>query len=198
MMGCSVWKEIKTSFADYSYDKESIEAIKYSISKGQNHIDGAQFYGAGHTDEIIGEAIKGFDRSKLFLASKIWKSYVLRNAVVPATRDILRKIQTDYLDLLYIHAPFTEVPMEEYILGLNDSIDLGLVKDIGVSNFNLDQLKQAMDISKYPIAANQLRYNVLYKTDANSEMIEFCNKNNIMIVAYRPIERRLLTKLQMK
>src|SRR5690606_20459801 len=113
MMGCSVWKEIKTSFAYYSYDKENIEAIRYSISKGSNYIDGAQFYGAGHTDEIIGEAIKGFDRSKLFLASKIWKSYVLRNAVVPATRDILRKIQTDYLDLLYIHAPFTEVPMEE-------------------------------------------------------------------------------------
>lgn len=192
LMGGGVYPETKQSFADYSTDKNEIEAIRYSIRKGQNHIDGAQFYGAGHTDELIGEAIKGFQREKLFIASKIWKSHALRNAVVPATKDILKRMQVKYLDLLYIHAPFTEVSMYEYIMGLNDALDTGLVKNIGVSNFDLDQLKQAMEISKHPIVANQIRYNVLYKTKAVRELLNFCNVNDILIVAYRPIERRLL------
>lgn len=192
MMGGGVYIESKTPYSDYDNDERDIAAIKYSIEKGQNHIDGAELYGAGHTDELIGVAMKDFDRSKLFVASKIHRSHAKRKAIIPTTKDILRRMQTDYLDMLYIHAPFPEIPMDEYIAGLNDTVEEGLARNIAVSNFTVEQLKQAMDLSKYPIIVNQLRYNILYKTDANQEMINFCKENNIMIVAYRPVERKLL------
>src|SRR5690606_9486418 len=194
LMGGGFFPGVKEPFADYSNDDKQIEAIQYSIEQGQNHIDGAQLYGAGHTDELIGQAVKDFDRDKLFIASKIWRSHALRNAVVPATKEILRKMQLDYLDMLYIHNPFLEesIPIEEYINGLNDAVDAGLVKSIAVSSFNLEQLKQALEISKHPIVANQIRYNALYKTRAPKDLLEFCKENKIMIVAYRPIERKLL------
>lgn len=191
-MGGDIYRESKTTFAIYDNDAREIEAIKYSISKGQNHIDTAYMYGAGHTEELVGEAIKGTDRDKLFIADKLWKCHARRNSVIPAVKEMLRRLQTDYIDMLYIHAPWEEEPMEEYIKGINDAMDAGLTKSLAVSNFTVEQLKKAIAISKHPIIANQLRYNILYKTDANDEMIKFCQSNAIMIVAYRPIERKLL------
>jgi len=71
MMGGGWYADAKVPYSDYRNDEKEIDAIKYSISKVQNHIDGAELYGAGHTDELIGIAIKDFDKSKLFIASKI-------------------------------------------------------------------------------------------------------------------------------
>ena len=192
MMGGGIHRDENIIFASYDNDEKEIKAIKYSISRGQNHIDTAQLYGAWHTDELVGKAIKDFDRSKLFIADKVWKSHMQQNSVIPAVKEMLRKLKTDYLDLLYIHTPSVPEPMEEYISGINDAVDKGLAKAIAVSNFNVEQLKKAMDISKHPIVANQLHYNVLMKDWVTKGMLDFCRENNIMIVAYRPIERRLL------
>lgn len=192
LMGGGWDKENSITFADYEHDDESIKAIRYSIDKGQNHIDTAQMYGAGHCEEIVGKALKGYDRSKLFLASKVWKSHSQRKAVVISIEESLRKLQLDYLDLIYIHSSKNSYPMEDYISGLNDAVDKGLAKGLAVSNFNLDQLKQAQKLSKHPILANQMLYNILERSDVTDEMLEYCNKNNILLVAYRPVERKLL------
>lgn len=192
MMGGGYYRESKVTFATYDNDSTEIEAIKYSIQKGQNHIDTAVMYAAGHSEELVGKAIQDYDRDELFIADKLYKSHLHRTSVVPAVKDMLRRLKTDYIDLLYVHSPWDVEPMKDYISGLNDSVDAGLARSIGVSNFNLKQLKQAMEISKHPIVANQNRYNVLYKTEANTEMLDFCKKHDIMIVAYRPVERKLL------
>lgn len=179
-------------FADYRYDEREIEAIRYSISKGQNHIDTAQLYGAGHTEEIVGEAIAGMDRSALFVATKIWRSHSLRNAVPKAAEDSLRKMRIDTIDLLYVHGPWDAISMEDYIGGLCDAVDAGLAAAIGVSNFSLDQLKQAVSLSRRPITAVQLKYNILDHGLATPEMLAYCREQRITVVAYRPVERRLL------
>lgn len=179
-------------YADYRRDDREVEAIRYSIAKGQNHIDTAQLYGAGHTEEIVGRALEGLDRSKLFIATKVWRSHSHRNAVPKAAEDSLRKLGVDTIDLLYVHAPWDAIAMEEYIGGLDDAVDHGLAQAIGVSNFNLDQLKQAVALSKHPIAANQLLYNVLEHGLVTEEMRRYCADHEIAIVAYRPVERRRL------
>lgn len=179
-------------YADYREDEREAEAIRYSISKGQNHIDTAQLYGAGHTEEIVGQAIRGLDRSKLFVATKVWRSHSLRHAVPKAAEDSLRKLGLDEIDLLYVHAPWDAIPMEEYIAGLSDAVDEGLARAIGVSNFNLDQLKTAVEIARHPIVANQLLYNIVERGLVTEALLEFCRDNDITVVAYRPVERRLL------
>lgn len=178
--------------ADYRNDDREIDAIRCAVGLGQNHIDTAQLYGAGHTEEIVGEAISGFDRTRLFIATKVWRSHSLRHAVPRAAEESLRKMRLDVIDLLYVHAPWDAIPMEEYIAGLNDAIDAGLTRAIAVSNFTADQLGRAIALSRHPLAANQVHYNLLHHGAVDSAMRRRCAENDVTIVAYRPVERRLL------
>lgn len=178
--------------AVYSNDQREIDAIGFSIENGQNHIDTAWMYGDGHTEELVGEAIKSFDRSRLFIADKIWRSHMTKDAIIPSVQKMLQRLQTDYLDLLYVHTPKTPVPMEEYIAGINEVVELGLVRHLGISNFNLEQMQKAVSLSKHPIVANQMHFNVIYKKEVSADFEKYCKDNNILIVAYRPIERKLL------
>lgn len=179
-------------FADYRQDEREVEAIRYSVGMGQNHLDTAQLYGAGHTEEIVGEALRGLDRDKLFVATKVWRSHSLRHAVPRAAEESLRKLDLRTLDLLYVHAPWDAIPMAEYIGGLNDALDAGLTRAIGVSNFTTAELREAIAMSKHPISANQVHYNVLHRDTVDDEMRGLCAQHGVTIVAYRPVERRLL------
>lgn len=192
LMGGGWSSEFNMTFADYDNDEESIKAIRYSLDRGQNHIDTAQMYGAGHCEEIVGKAVKGYDREKIFIASKVWKSHSKRSAVTHSVEDMLTRMKLDYLDMIYIHSSNNPYPIEDYIQGLNDVVDKGLAKCLAVSNFDLAQLKKAKSLSKHPIVANQMLYNILERSDVTSEMQDYCLQENIVLVAYRPIERKLL------
>lgn len=167
-------------------DSDEVAAIKYSIELGQNHIDTAEMYGSGKAEKLVAKAIEGTDRSKLFIASKIWRQHANRRSVVPAVEKILERLQTDHLDLIYVHYPWPD--MKGYIAGLNDVVEKGLAKNIGVSNFNLEQLKQAVELSERPVVANQVLYNVYKRGLVTDEMLAYCRENDIMIVAYTPLE----------
>jgi diketogulonate reductase-like aldo/keto reductase len=93
----------------YGNEEAEIEAIRYSIKKGQNHLDCAELYGAFYTDEVVGRAIDGLSREDLYVADKLWKTSVGEGLVRPTVGKMLQKLGTDYLDLLYIHAPWAEV-----------------------------------------------------------------------------------------
>ena len=182
-----------TVYADYERDDEEAAAIRYSIERGQDHIDTAQVYGAGHTEEIVGRAIAGLERARLFLATKIWKTHAASPlAVRRGVEDSLRKLGTDYVDLIYTHAWWDAIPLEVYVRGLNDVVEAGLARSVGVSNFDLDQLRQAVALSPRPIVANQLHYNLLDHGKVTPEMLDYCREQGITIVAYRPVERHLL------
>ena len=181
-----------TVYADYRDDERQIEAIRYSIAMGQNHIDTAQLYGAGHTEEIVGRAIAGMDRGKLFIATKVWKSHSLRHAVPRAVEESLRKLGLGYVDLLYVHAPWDAIPMEETIAGLCDAQAAGLTRAIGVSNYSLEELERAVRLSRYPVAAVQVLYNILDHGPVNAAYLQFCRDEGITLVAYRPVAQRLL------
>ena len=184
--------EDDTGYADYDRDAQEVDAIRYSISKGQNHIDTAQMYGEGHCEEIVGQALVGLNRDDLFIASKVNKTHASRSAVPRATEGMLKRLGINRLDLLYVHGPWDVVPMSEYINGVNDALEAGLTDTIGVSNFDLAQLKRAMAITRHPIVANQVLYNLFERKLATPEFLDFCRENEIMIVAYRPLERKKL------
>ncbi len=178
--------------AEPSYDNEAAEtdAIRYSISKGQNHIDCAELYGAFHTDEVVGKAIAGLEREDLYIADKLWKTSVGKDLVRATVEQMLKKLGTDYLDMLYIHAPWDEVNWQEAIPQIDELIDEGIVRDFGVSNFTVAEMEQSRKIAKHPIVANQMNYNVLYKDEVNQEFQDYCRENSIQLVAYQPVKRR--------
>lgn len=187
---------------DYSKDRESVEAIKKAIELGYNHIDTAEAYGAGHCEELVGKAIKDIDRKKLFITSKVVKIHLQYDQVIASCKNSLERLGLDHIDLYLIHGPNPEMPLEETMKAMNVLVEQKLVRFIGVSNFTVDLLKEAQQFSKNKIVANQIEYNLLtrnigrYDNNRNmeSETIPYCQKNGIIIIAERPIERGLLTQ----
>lgn len=188
-IGIGTWGFGGTWEPVYGHEDEAIAVIRYSISKGQNHIDSAQIYGGGHTDEVIGQALKGLNRKDLFVTDKIWETNVATGKVRPAVEVMLKKLGTDYLDALYIHKPWTDFPWREAVPQIDKLIDEGVVRYFGVSNFNVPQMEETISLSKHPIVFNQLYFNVLHKQDVTKKTQEFCKSNGIQIIAYKPLEQ---------
>lgn len=174
----------------YGNEDVEMDAIRYSISKGQNHIDCAELYGGFYTDEVVGRAIAGRPRKDLFIADKLWKTSLTKGKVRPAVELMLKKLGTDYLDMLYIHWPFPDVAWQEAIPQIDKLIDQGVVRHFGVSNFSIQQMQETTKLATHPIAANQMKLNVLYKDEVNQEFRDFCRQHGIQIVAYQPIKRQ--------
>ena len=124
------------------------------------------------------------------MALKLWKTSVGEGFARPSVKAMLERIGTDYLDMLYIHAPWSDSAWQLAIPQIGELIDAGLVRYFGVSNFTVADMEETMAISKHPIAANQLHYSCLYKQDVTEELAAFCKKHGIAIVAYSPIERK--------
>lgn len=175
----------------YGNEESEIEGVKYSISKGQNHIDCAELYGGFYTDEVIGRVVESERREDLYIADKLWKTSLGDGLVRPTVEKMLQKLKTDYIDLLYIHWPFDNpVPWQEAVPQIDKLIDEGIVRHFGLSNFTTEQMQEAIQLTKHSITANQMHYNVLNKQEINQEFIDFCKQHTIAIVPYQPIERQ--------
>ena len=201
-LGLGTWLIGGDKEADYSDDKNAIKAIKTAIELGYNHIDTAELYGNGHCEELIGEAIKDFDRKQLFITSKVRGSKLKYDAVIKSAKESLKRLQTDYIDLYLIHAPNPDIPIEETMKAFDYLINQNLVKYIGVSNFKVEQLIEAQKHTKNKIVANQIEYSLLTRNkgtysgnvDMESKTIPYCQENDIIIMAERPLERGLILK----
>ena len=185
---------------DSSNDQESIIAIKEAIDLGFTHIDVAEMYGVGHTEELVGEAIKNYDRKKLFITSKVLNTHLKYDDLIKSARDSLRRLQTTYFDLYLIHAPNPEIAIEETMKAMDYLVKESLTKFIGVSNFSVDQLKAAQNCTKNKIVTNQIDYSLLAKNNSKflanveSEVIPYCRVNDILVTAFRPLAKGLLAK----
>lgn len=191
-IGLGTWKIGGDMSPDYSHDKEAIEAIRYAIELGMTHIDTAEIYGGGHAEELVGEAIKGFKRDELFIATKVWHTHLRYDDVLKACERSLRRLQLSYVDLYMIHWPSSEVPLSETMRAMEKLYREGKIRYIGVSNFSASELDEARSyLSTTDVVANQVEYN-LYRRGIESELMPYCFKNGITIVAYSPIARGAL------
>lgn len=156
--------------------------IKEALELGYRHIDTAQAY---QNHESIAEGIKGFPREQLFLVSKI-NDFDLDPQKVPrACEIILQELNTPYLDLLLIHWPSEKIPTEQTLEAMIKLKEKGLVRHIGVSNFLLIELHKLKEYH-FPIFCNQIE---LHPYLQEYELVEYCQAHNMIVVAYRPIQR---------
>jgi aryl-alcohol dehydrogenase-like predicted oxidoreductase len=169
-------------------DKDSMDAMAKSLEMGITHFDTARGYGRGRSEEVVGRFIKD-KRDKIFLATK--------NAAVPekakykeAIENSLRTINTDYIDLYYIHWPKKDIDLRPTMEALEEAREAGKIRSVGVSNFSIDQMKQIMEVGT--INAHQLCYNLYWRFDED-DIIPFCQKNSIAVVTYSSIAQGILT-----
>lgn len=186
-LGLGTWRMGGELWKDSSNDQKYINAIRYAISKGITHIDTAEIYGRGHTEEIVGEAIKKFDRKKLFITTKVWPTHLAYDKILKACQGSLDRLQTNYIDLYLIHWPNPLASMKNVMAAFDKLVSDGKIRYIGVSNFSVKQLQNAQKHSKNKIVTNQVHYSILHR-EPEKELLPYCQKERIIITAYSPLE----------
>ncbi|WP_334985936.1 aldo/keto reductase [Nostoc sp.] len=179
-------------------DQESIAAINGALDLGVNWIDTAAVYGLGHSEEVVAKALKGrSNRPYIFTkCSLIWDekgkigNSLKADSVRGEVEASLRRLEIETIDLYQIHWPNPDSDIEEGWTTLAKLKDEGKVRYIGVSNFNVEQLKRIQEIA--PVTSLQPPYS-LVKRDVDKEILPFCKENNIGVIVYSPMQSGLLT-----
>lgn len=179
-------------------DTESIEAIRAGISAGMNWIDTAAVYGLGHSEEVVAKAVDGVS-DPVYVFTKCERRWnekgeiqkILKAASIKEEcENSLRRLKRDVIDLYQIHWPEPDEDVEEGWGALADLQREGKVRWIGVSNFNVQQLKRAQAIA--PITSLQPPYSMLVR-GVEQEILPYCLANNIGVISYSPMRNGLLS-----
>jgi diketogulonate reductase-like aldo/keto reductase len=175
-------------------DQRDISAIKKAIDMGITHIDTAEMYGGGHSEKIVGKAIKGYDRSSLIIATKVSPMSLHYGDVIAAAKNSLKRLDTDYIDLYLIHYPNFKIPIKETMETMDYLLEKNIIRYIGVSNFNIEQFKKAQSCTRNKIVVNQIPYSLKNRMAQKDGFLNYAQTHDVMVAAWRPIEGGMLSK----
>lgn len=163
---------------------ECIRAVTTALEIGYRALDTADRYN-NHLD--VAKAVKssGLSRDQLFITTKLWREKLDRVSVFDCVDRFLEELETDYLDLLLIHWPNRSVPLKETLEAMSKLKDKGIIKAIGVSNFTIHHLQDAIN-SGFEVSNNQIELRPSFN---QKELREFCIENNISITSYSTIKQ---------
>ncbi|MBN1331777.1 aldo/keto reductase [Candidatus Dojkabacteria bacterium] len=168
-------------------DERDIGAIKMHIDSGVRFIFTAENYAEGHTEEIVGRAIKDYERESLMIATAVKRLNGGYDKFVKSANECLDRLGLDYVDVLFHHARDLETPIKETARALNTMVEEGKAKNIAVSNYSKESLEEMMEHSKYPIVINQVHYNLRVRGPEITGLRNFCRENDVILQAYRPL-----------
>jgi len=193
-------------------DARAIAAIETAIDQGINWIDTAPAYGLGHSEQLVGQAIRG-KRSRVLVATKCgitWDteegSFLIardgkrfyrnlsRRAIIAGAEQSLRDLGTDYIDLYITHWQAVEpfmTPIAETMAALQDLQRAGKIRAIGVSNVTADQVREYLQYGRIDVI--QQKYSLLTRTDVEVNLLPLCEQHHLTLQAYMPLEQGLLS-----
>lgn len=189
VLGLGTWNIGGQSTPDTSRDPENIEVIRKAIEMGYRHIDTAEVYAAGHSEELVGRAIKDIDRGELFITTKVDPAHLGKDNVEKALDGSLKRLQIDYVDLYLIHWPNESIPLSESFAALNRQVALGKIRHLGVSNFSVAQLTEAREHSETPVVTNQVPFGLNDRSYVTNGVLDYCRTKGILFTAYSPIKK---------
>ncbi len=179
-------------------DRDSIAAIQKALELGVTFIDTADIYGKGHSEEIVGRALEG-SRKDAIVATKVANRWNERGEVWPdcsydyimqAVQDSLKRLKTDYIDVYLIHRHDPNTPIAETMQALEKLLQDGVVRAVGVSRYNREQLEEAqksieLHVAQYPL-------NILRRKEI-TPILPFCREYDIGMMAFAPLSKGVLT-----
>lgn len=194
-IGFGMWRIGGDSYPDARLDSTSITALRAALEGGYTHFDTAEGYASGHSEELLGRALRETNtkREEIFITTKISPEHLAYDQVFRSCENSLRRINVDHVDLYLIHwPPRAGMNLAESFRALNKLVRDGKVKHLGVSNFNLKLLKQAQSLSETPILTDQVPYRLPDRTYVENGVLEYCQENDILLTAYSPVKFRNL------
>ncbi|MEM2910324.1 MAG: aldo/keto reductase [Nitrososphaerota archaeon] len=178
---------------DDSRDAEAIAALKLGIELGMTLIDTAEAYGAGHSEEVVGMAIADA-KVEVFVATKVSPEHLSYESVIRSAKASLSRLNIKTIDLYQIHWPNPRIPIRETMRAMEKLVKDGLVRFIGVSNFSVSEMEEAMaSLAREEIVSNQVEYSLLDR-GIEDDLLPFCEKEKITVIAYSPLARGKLSE----
>ncbi|BBD72341.1 aldo/keto reductase [Sulfodiicoccus acidiphilus] len=160
-----------------------------------NLIDTAEIYGS---EPLVREAIRGAKREELFVATKVWSNHLRRESLFKALEGSLNRLGLNYVDLYQVHFPNRRVPISETMGAMEEMVDKGKIRHIGISNFSLKQTEEAVhSLKKYELASIQINYSLSHRVPER-DLIPYCQKEGIAVMAYYPLAHGKLSNTSEK
>ena len=159
--------------------------VEAAIRLGYRHIDTAEMY---DNEREVGEGLRasGVEREEVFVTTKIWPSHFAARDLERAAKDSLARLRLSQVDLLLLHWPNPQIPLSETLGALCAVKRLGLARNIGISNFTVTLIEQAVKLAQEPLVCNQIEMHPFLD---QSKVVAACRKHGMAVVAYSPIAR---------
>jgi len=186
-IGQGTWGLGGRFIADTGDDDRHVDTIRMGLDLGLTFIDTAEAYGAGHTERLVGRAVRG-RRSEAFLATKVSPENLRPEDVICAAERSLERLATDCIDLYQIHWPNPSIPIEETLGAMGRLVEQGKVRFVGLSNFGCRSLAEARSHGGCPVTALQTEYNLFDRT-IESHLLPYCRRTGIAVIAYSPLDQ---------
>jgi diketogulonate reductase-like aldo/keto reductase len=168
-----------------------VAAIKKGIELGINFIDTAEMYASGRSEEVIRDAVKDI-RKDVFIATKVSPGNLRHDDVIEACKRSLRRLGTSYVDLYQVHWPNPSIPIRETMSAMEQLVRDGLVRYIGISNFNVSETDAARAaLAKSEIVSNQVEYSLTNRY-VEPEILPYCIREKMTLIAYSPLARGIV------
>ncbi len=182
---------------DRGQDADLKSTFQASIDAGINFFDTAELYGFGRSEQLLGQFMQSTDQP-VVVATKFmplpWR--FTRGQLLSALRGSLRRLGMSSVDLYQIHWPTPLVPVETWMNGLADAVQAGLTRTVGVSNYNVEQMRRSYEaLAKrgVKLASNQVEYSLLDRSPEQTGLLQTCKELGVTLIAYSPLAMGMLT-----
>ena len=185
ILGC--W-QMGGSYFGGEDDAASAECIRAALECGITTFDTAYCYGSGHSEEVLGKALEG-RRQDCTIITKLWTTFMAGKDVIPECERALKRLRTEVIDVYFIHYPSESVPIGETMEQLNKLREQGKIRALGLSNFSLKQMKEAMRYGQIDVI--QPCYSLLWRY-IDRDILPFCIQEGIGVLPYSPLAQGFL------
>ena len=186
VVGLGTWGIGGEMGPDSSRDEAGIRALRLGLDLEMKFIDTAEMYGAGHSEEVVARALEG-RRDRVFVASKVSPRHFAYNDVLDAAKRSLKRLGLKQIDLYQLHWPSSKIPIAETMRAMEKLVSDGLTRYIGVSNFSVEQMKEAQQsLSHEKIVSNQVEFSLVDRS-VEARILPYCQKEGLTLIAYSPL-----------
>ena len=171
---------------DPSDDRDSTIALRLGLDLEMKFVDTAEMYGAGHSEEVVGQALEG-RRDSVFVASKVSPRNFGYDHVLAAADRSLNRLRMKKIDLYQLHWPNPSIPISETMKAMEKLVGDGKIRYIGVSNFSVEQMREAQEsLSHERIVSNQVEFSLIDRS-IEVRILPYCQKEGITVIGYSPL-----------
>lgn len=194
-LGLGTWQfgESRWGWGSTVTEEDAHQILQTAFDAGLNFIDTAEAYGRGISEQVVGNFCKKVARENLIIATKVSGQHLRHGDVIEAAEASLSRLGISTIDLYQVHFPNPYVPLNQTMKAMEQLVERGVIRYIGLSNFSKPLIKDAQAaLSNHEIISNQVRYNLLQR-GIEDEILPYCQEQRIAIIAFSPLAQGLLT-----